>query len=129
MPDRIGGADVLAVEMLGITKRFGDFTANDRIDLDVRRGEVHALLGETGAGKSTLMNQLYGLYPPTSGDIFINGERVRLASPRMAIERGIGMVHQHFMLVQPFTVTENIILGLESTGAFGILDEAGAYRR
>ncbi len=128
MPDRIGGADVLAVEMLGITKRFGDFTANDRIDLDVRRGEVHALLGENGAGKSTLMNQLYGLYPPTSGDIFINGERVRLASPRMAIERGIGMVHQHFMLVQPFTVTENIILGLESTGAFGILDEARAYR-
>ncbi|MDI9370021.1 MAG: ABC transporter ATP-binding protein [Synergistaceae bacterium] len=115
-----------AVEMRRITKRFGDFTANDRIDFEVRRGEVHALLGENGAGKSTLMNQLYGLYPPTSGEIFINGEQVHLGSPKNAIDRGVGMVHQHFMLVQPFTVTENIMLGQESTRAFGILDEARA---
>lgn len=112
--------------MKKITKRFGDFVANDSIDFDVRRGEVHALLGENGAGKSTLMNQLYGLYLPSSGDIFINDENIRITSPKMAIARGIGMVHQHFMLVQPFTVTENIVLGCESVRAFGILDTARA---
>ena len=112
--------------MKKITKRFGDFVANDSIDFDVRRGEVHALLGENGAGKSTLMNQLYGLYLPSSGDIFINDENIRITSPKMAIARGIGMVHQHFMLVQPFTVTENIVLGCESVRSFGILDTARA---
>lgn len=128
MPEGTKNTVHLAVEMKRITKRFGDFVANDAIDFDVRRGEVHALLGENGAGKSTLMNQLYGLYLPSSGSIYINGEYVRITSPKMAIARGIGMVHQHFMLVQPFTVTENIVLGCESVGAFGILDNAGALR-
>ena len=128
MQQATNSAAEFAVEMRRVTKRFGDFTANDKIDFQVRRGEVHALLGENGAGKSTLMNQLYGLYLPTSGDIFINGEKVHLASPKNAIDRGVGMVHQHFMLVQPFTVTENIMLGRESAGALGILNEAHALR-
>ncbi len=119
---------VPAVEMKRITKRFGNFVANDNIDLEVRRGEVHALLGENGAGKSTLMNQLYGLYRPTSGEIFINGEKMRMTSPKAAIAKGVGMVHQHFMLVQPFTVAENIVLGNESVKAFGILDSEKALR-
>ena len=101
------------IEMRNITKKFGNFVANDGIDLTVHKGEVHAILGENGAGKSTLMNQLYGMYPPTSGDIFVNGKKVVLDNPKKAIEAGIGMVHQHFMLVQPFTVTENIVLGME----------------
>ena len=102
-----------AVEMRKITKKFGDFTANDSIDLTVHKGEVHALLGENGAGKSTLMNVLYGLYSATSGDILINEKECRLNTPNDAINQGIGMVHQHFMLVKPFTVTENIVLGME----------------
>lgn len=102
-----------AIEMREIVKKFGDFTANDHINLTVHRGEVHAILGENGAGKSTLMNVLYGLYQPTSGKIFVNGKEEAITSPSRAIELGIGMVHQHFMLVQPFTVTENIILGME----------------
>ena len=101
------------IEMRNITKKFGDFVANDGINLTVHKGEVHAILGENGAGKSTLMNQLYGMYPPTSGEIFVNGKKVVLDNPKKAIEAGIGMVHQHFMLVQPFTVTENIVLGME----------------
>lgn len=101
------------IEMRNITKKFGDFVANDGINLKVHKGEVHAILGENGAGKSTLMNQLYGMYPPTSGEIFVNGKKVVLDNPKKAIEAGIGMVHQHFMLVQPFTVTENIVLGME----------------
>ncbi len=101
------------VEMRGIVKKFGDFTANDGIDLTVHKGEIHAILGENGAGKSTLMNILYGLYRPTAGEIRINGQPVDIDSPKKAIEVGIGMVHQHFMLVQPFTVTENIVLGME----------------
>lgn len=103
----------VAVEMRNIVKKFGDFTANDHINLLVHKGEVHAILGENGAGKSTLMNVLYGLYRPTSGQIFIDGKEVQISSPKHAIELGIGMVHQHFMLIQPFTVTENIILGVE----------------
>ena len=103
----------VAVEMRNIVKKFGDFTANDHINLLVHKGEVHAILGENGAGKSTLMNVLYGLYRPTSGQIFIDGKEVQITSPKHAIELGIGMVHQHFMLIQPFTVTENIILGVE----------------
>lgn len=104
-----------AVEMRNITKKFGDFTANDSIDLTVHKGEIHALLGENGAGKSTLMNVLYGLYTPTSGEIYINGEKVNITNPNIAIEKGIGMVHQHFMLVETFSVVENIILGMETT--------------
>ena len=101
------------VEMLGITKRFGGFTANEKIDLIVEKGEIHALLGENGAGKSTLMNILFGLYQPDEGEIRIRGQQVKINDPNMANELGIGMVHQHFMLVEPFTVTENIILGME----------------
>lgn len=99
--------------MKDIVKKFGDFTANDHINLTVHKGEVHAILGENGAGKSTMMNVLCGLYRPTSGQIFINGKEVQFSGPRDAIELGIGMVHQHFMLIQPFTVMENIILGVE----------------
>ena len=101
------------VEMRNIVKMFGTFKANDGINLTVHKGEIHAILGENGAGKSTLMNILYGLYHPTSGQILINGKKVSISGPNKAIKLGIGMVHQHFMLVQPFTVTENIILGLE----------------
>ena len=104
-----------AVEMRGITKIFGDFKANDGIDLVVEKGEIHALLGENGAGKSTLMNVLYGLYKPTFGEVKINGEVVDFQGPKDAIGKGLGMVHQHFMLFQPFTVVENIILGEEPT--------------
>ena len=101
------------IEMRNIVKRFGDFTANDGINLTVHKGEIHAILGENGAGKSTLMNQLYGLLKPTSGDILVNGQKIVMNTPRDAIAAGIGMVHQHFMLVQPFTVTQNIVLGSE----------------
>ena len=109
------------VQMNNITKKFGDFVANDNINLTIHKGEVHALLGENGAGKSTLMNILYGLYLPTSGQILINGKEVEIKNPNIAIQNKIGMVHQHFMLVKPFTVTENIILGMEKTGSFGKL--------
>ena len=101
------------IEMRNIVKCFGDFVANDGINLTVHKGEIHAILGENGAGKSTLMNQLYGMFKPTSGDILVNGKKIEMNSPRDAIDAGIGMVHQHFMLVQPFTVTENIVLGSE----------------
>ena len=103
----------MAIEMRDIVKKFGDFTANDHINLKVHVGEVHAILGENGAGKSTLMNVLYGLYRPTSGEIYVRGKRTEIRDPSHAIRLGIGMVHQHFMLVQPFTVTENIVLGDE----------------
>lgn len=110
------------VQMKQITKKFGNFTANDNVNLTVHKGEVHALLGENGAGKSTLMNILYGLYQPTSGEIYINEKKVEIDNPNVAIENGIGMVHQHFMLIPPFTVAENIILGMEPTGALGKID-------
>src|SRR6185503_14915313 len=103
----------LALELRGITKRFGTFTANDAIDLDLREGEVHALLGENGAGKSTLMNVLYGLYKPDEGEIFVRGQRAAITSSADAIHLGIGMVHQHFMLIPVMTVVENIVLGAE----------------
>jgi len=108
--------------MTGITKRFGDLLANDRIDLEVHKGEVHALLGENGAGKTTLMKILYGLYRPNEGEIFVNGKRTEIPDPNAAIRLGIGMVHQHFMLVKPFTVAENIVLGRECVKRFGFLD-------
>ncbi len=109
------------IEMRNITKQFGEFIANDQITLNVKRGEIHALLGENGAGKSTLMNMLAGLLEPTSGEIAINGEVVSINSPSKAAKLGIGMVHQHFMLVEAFTVAENIILGAETT-KHGVLD-------
>lgn len=103
----------VVIEMKDIVKKFGNFVANDHVNLTVHKGEVHAILGENGAGKSTLMNMLYGMFKPTSGTIRINGKEVSISTPDKAIALGIGMVHQHFMLVQPFTVTENIILGAE----------------
>ena len=109
------------IEMREITKKFGEFVANDKINLQLRKGEIHALLGENGAGKSTLMNMLAGLLEPTSGDILVNGTTVNLDSPSKAASLGIGMVHQHFMLVEAFTVAENIILGSETT-KHGVLD-------
>jgi simple sugar transport system ATP-binding protein len=112
--------------MQNITMMFGDFKANDNVCLTVPRRSIHAILGENGAGKSTLMNVLYGLLQPTSGDIYVNGERARIDSPARAIEYGIGMVHQHFMLAPPFTVTENIILGREPVKALGVIDTARA---
>ena len=105
--------NTVVVEMKDIVKKFGDFTANDHINLTVHKGEVHAILGENGAGKSTLMNVLYGLYKPTSGTVKVDGKEVNMSSANDAIAVGIGMVHQHFMLIQPFTVTENIVLGVE----------------
>jgi general nucleoside transport system ATP-binding protein len=105
--------EALALELRGITKRFGPVVANDRVDFDLKHGEVHALLGENGAGKSTLMSILYGLYRPDEGEITIEGVPVEMDSPATAIDLGIGMVHQHFMLVPVMTVTENIVLGSE----------------
>ncbi|HMN61970.1 MAG TPA: ATP-binding cassette domain-containing protein, partial [Anaerolinea sp.] len=102
------------VSMRGIVKRFPGVFANDHVDFDLRRGEIHALLGENGAGKSTLMNILAGLYHPDAGTILVNGQPVSFSSPRDAIAAGIGMIHQHFMLVPSQTVTENILLGLNN---------------
>src|SRR5574337_460155 len=112
------------IEMRDVTKTFGTFTANDHINLQVRKGEIHALLGENGAGKSTLMNMLSGLLEPTEGEILINGHPEAMSSPSRASELGIGMVHQHFMLVDAFTVAENIILGNETTKGI-TLDKIG----
>ncbi len=118
----------LALEARGIVKRFPSVVANDGVSFGVAQGEIHALLGENGAGKSTLMNILYGLYQPDEGQVLVGGEPVQFASPRDAIARGIGMVHQHFMLVPPLTVTENIMLGAESRrGLF--LDRVAAAAR
>ena len=111
-----------ALELRGITKRFPGVLANDHVDFDLRRREVHALLGENGAGKSTLMNILYGLYHPDEGEISIRGKRVAFSSPKDAIAHGIGMVHQHFMLIPVMTVTENIVLAQEPKHAGVLLD-------
>jgi len=119
----------VVLELRGITKQFPGVLANDHIDLDLRSGEVHALLGENGAGKSTLMNILYGLYSPDEGEIEINGEPVSIHSPKEAIESGIGMVHQHFMLIPVMSVAENIVLAAEPRQAGILLDYAAARRR
>ncbi|MGG5252888.1 ABC transporter ATP-binding protein [Neobacillus sp. SM06] len=109
------------IEMLNIRKEFNGFVANDNITLQLKKGEIHALLGENGAGKSTLMNVLFGLYQPEAGEVRVKGKPVNITNPNVANDLGIGMVHQHFMLVDVFTVTENIILGKETTKA-GRLD-------
>jgi simple sugar transport system ATP-binding protein len=119
----------IVVEMKNIVKKFGDFTANENINLTVHKGEVHALLGENGAGKTTLMNILYGLYHATEGEIFIRGKKVNILDSNVAIKLGIGMVHQHFMLIDPFTVVENIILGSEITKPLGVLNMVEATKR
>jgi ABC-type uncharacterized transport system ATPase subunit len=116
------------LELRGITKRFGSLVANDGIDLSVAPGQVHALLGENGAGKTTLMNVLYGLMQPDEGEILIDGTAVRFHSPKDAIAAGIGMVHQHFMLVPVFTVAENVTLGIEETNRAGLLDRRKTRR-
>jgi len=118
------------LELRGVTKRFGDFTANDHIDLVVESGTVHALLGENGAGKSTLMNVLFGLYDADEGEILLDGEPVTFAGPGDAMAAGIGMVHQHFMLVPPFTVAENVMLGHEDViGPVKLLNVEQARQR
>jgi ABC-type uncharacterized transport system ATPase subunit len=117
------------VELRGITKRFGPVTANDNVNLTIRAGEVLGLLGENGAGKSTMMNILSGLYSPDEGEILIDGKRVDFEGPGDGIAAGIGMVHQHFMLVPVFTVAENVILGVEPTGTLDYLDLATARKQ
>ncbi|MEW8957227.1 ATP-binding cassette domain-containing protein, partial [Clostridium sp.] len=109
------------VEMKGITKIFPGTIANENVDFELKKGEIHVLLGENGAGKTTLMNILYGLYQPEGGEIYIKGQKVELKNPKDAIKLGVGMVHQHFMLVHNFTVAENMILGQEpKKGSFKI---------
>ena len=119
----------MKLEIKGLTKRFGTFTANDRIDLTVEEGQIHCLLGENGAGKSTLMNMLYGLLDPTEGEILVDGQAVTFPSPSGAIDAGIGMVHQHFMLVPVFTVAENVMLGREETRGGGVLNRQHAAEK
>ncbi|GIG26055.1 ABC transporter ATP-binding protein [Cellulomonas denverensis] len=119
----------MKLELRGITKRFGTLVANDHIDLVVEPGEIHALLGENGAGKSTLMNVLYGFYDPDEGQILVDDEPVTFDGPGDAMAAGIGMVHQHFMLVPVFSVAENVVLGYEPTKAAGLIDLPEARRR
>ena len=120
--------DAPALELRGITKRFGPLVANNAIDFELKRGEIHALLGENGAGKSTLMNVLYGLHQPDEGEMLVDGEKVEINSPRHAMNLGIGMVHQHFMLVPVMTVAENLVLGAEPRNGL-LLDYKAAARR
>ncbi len=124
-----GGTKPPVLEMRGITKRYPGVVANDGIDLEVREGEIHALLGENGAGKRTLMNILYGLAVPDAGQILLDGKEVEIASPHDAIRRGISMVHQHFMLVPVLSVAENILLGEEPMAGRVFLDRAASERR
>jgi simple sugar transport system ATP-binding protein len=127
-PTDASGAAELALELRGITKRFGALTANDAVDLQLRRGEIHALLGENGAGKSTLMNVVYGMSRPDEGEILIDGEVVTVGSPREAMAHGVGMVFQHFMLIPVMTVAENLVLGAEPRRR-GLLDLGAARAR
>lgn len=117
------------LELKDITKSFGDLKANDGININLKKGEILALLGENGAGKTTLMNVLYGLYKQDSGEIYVKGEKVNINSPIDAINQGIGMVHQHFMLIPVFTVTENVMLGDEEIKSLGFLDVEKAQRK
>src|SRR5699024_6191548 len=119
----------MKLELQGITKVFGPLVANDHIDRVVEPWEIHALLGENGAGKSTLMNVLYGLYDPDDGEILLDDQPVTFAGPGDAVAAGIGMVHQHFMLVPVFTVAESVALGYEPTGPLGIIDQRTARTR
>src|SRR6188768_1785492 len=119
----------MKLELRGITKRFGALVANDHIDLTVEPGEIHSLLGENGAGKSTLMNVLYGLYQADEGEILLDDVVQHFAGPGDAMAAGIGMVHQHFMLIPVFTVAENVMLGNETTGFAGTLDLDAARER
>src|SRR6478735_4995871 len=118
----------MKLELRGITKRFGSLVANDGISLTVEPGEIHALLGENGAGKSTLMNVLFGLYHADEGEILLDDEPVTFTGPGQAMTAGIGMVHQHFMLIPVFTVAENVMLGHEPS-KFGIIDLDSARAR
>ena len=115
-----------AVELRGVTKTFGPVVANDRVDLQIHRGEILSLLGENGSGKTTLMNMLSGIYYPDAGEILVNGKAVTIHSPKDAFDLGIGMIHQHFKLVDVLTATENIVLGLKEPGR---LDLKAAARR
>ncbi len=128
-PRHDGGSPELALELRGITKRFGAFTANDRIDFELRRGEIHALLGENGAGKSTLMNVVYGMLQPEEGEILVGGARIAPKGPKDAMDAGVGMVFQHFMLIPVFTVAENFVLGAEPMRGGRLLDEKAAIAR
>src|SRR5437870_4587532 len=121
--------DTPVLELRQITKRFPSIVADDNVDFDLRRGEVHALLGENGAGKSTLMNILYGLYRPDEGEILVNEKPVTFSSAKDAIAAGIGMVHQHFMLIPVMSVAENIVLGIEPTRDGVLIDYDGARKR
>ena len=122
-------AEAPLLELRGITKRFPGVLANDDVSFDLRHGEVHALLGENGAGKSTLMNILYGLYTPDEGQILLNGKQINVGSTKASIEHGIGMVHQHFMLIPVMTVAENIVLAIEPRKGGVMLDYAAARKR
>jgi len=117
-----------AVELRGLTKRFGAVLANDGVNLLVQRGSIHGVIGENGAGKSTAMNLLYGMYTPDAGEIFVNGVRREWASPRDAIAGGLGMVHQHFMLAGPCSALDNILLGVEPV-RWGIINRKSARSR
>ncbi|MES1193156.1 MAG: ATP-binding cassette domain-containing protein, partial [Solirubrobacterales bacterium] len=127
-PPDASDAAGLALELRGITKRFGALTANDAVDFQLRRGEIHALLGENGAGKSTLMNVVYGMLTPDAGEILVEGSAVTIGSPREAMDHGIGMVFQNFMLIPVMTVAENLVLGDEPRKN-GLLDVGAARRR
>ncbi len=117
------------LQLTNITKRFPGVLANDHINLELNQGEILALLGENGAGKTTLMNILYGLYQPDEGEILVRGEKITVHSPTDAINAGIGMVHQHFMLIPVFTVTENVMLGQEEANKLGFLNRPKAAAR
>lgn len=127
VPHENNGSEFI-IEMRNITKEFPGIKANDNITLQLKRGEIHALLGENGAGKSTLMSVLFGLYQPDEGEILKNGEVVKINNPNDATALGIGMVHQHFKLVECFTVLDNIILGAEDT-RFGFIKKSGRERK